>query len=199
MAVKKKNTPKKTHEKPPPLDQWIKPAVGIALALLGYQFFKGMVQQEIHRVNLDDELELREVLFGEIVETEDKKIPQNYAVLCHPETATYPISSVFQDAHKEASSVATFRVMDCDTVMAGSEKTAKERFKLNDKTRPLVFVSGKQGPPKQVRIVWEGEGISKRQKSHSSALLIGPSKASENGKHACQSTEELAHSQSRKD
>lgn len=153
MAVKKKNaasTKKPTRDKPPPLDQWMKPAIGIALALLGYQFFQGMVQQEILRVNLEDELELRQVLFGEV--TGDTKA-ENYAVLCHPETATYPISSVFQDAAKEGSAPAIFRVMDCDTVMAGSEKSVMERFKkqLNEKIRPTVFVSGKMGQPKQVR------------------------------------------------
>ena len=148
MAVKKKNIDHKVKKtkvsKPPPIDQYIKPIVGIIIAMLGYQFMKGMTQQEITRVNLEDELELREVLFGEDTGT------TNYAVLCHPESATYPISSVFQDAAKDGTAPATFRVIDCDTVMAGSEKTVKERFKLNDKTRPVVFVSGKQGPPKQV-------------------------------------------------
>jgi hypothetical protein len=143
------------RDKPPPLDQWIIPAIGIAMALLGYQFFRGMVQQEIKRVNLEDELELRHVLFGEIVVDDSVTAvsPHNYAVLCHPETATYPISSVFADAAKDGSAPALFRVIDCDTVMAGSDKTIKERFQknLNDKIRPLVFVSGKQGPPKQVR------------------------------------------------
>ncbi|KAG7337160.1 hypothetical protein IV203_021671 [Nitzschia inconspicua] len=155
MAIKKKNTNttasnKKTRDKPPPLDEWIKPAIGIVLALLGYQFFRGMVQQEISRINLDDELELRQVLFGEVIE--EGVMAENYAVLCHPETATYPISSVFHDAAKDGSAPAVFRVMDCDTVMAGSDKTVKERFakQLNDKIRPMVFVSGKTGPPKQV-------------------------------------------------
>jgi hypothetical protein len=167
MAIKKKknsipsdaNNNKKTNnsrDKPPPLDQWIIPAIGIAVAMLGYQFFRGMVQQEITRVNIEDELELRHVLFGETI---DGGIPttavplQNYAVLCHPETATYPISSVFADAAKDGTAPALFRVIDCDTVMAGSDKTIKERFQksLNDKVRPLVFVSGKQGPPKQVK------------------------------------------------
>ncbi|KAG7339158.1 hypothetical protein IV203_020101 [Nitzschia inconspicua] len=155
MAIKKKNTNttasnKKTRDKPPPLDEWIKPAIGIVLALLGYQFFRGMVQQDISRINLEDELELRQVLFGEVIE--EGVMAENYAVLCHPETATYPISSVFHDAAKDGSAPAIFRVMDCDTVMAGSDKTVKERFakQLNDKIRPMVFVSGKTGPPKQV-------------------------------------------------
>jgi hypothetical protein len=171
MAIKKKQnsvssaTIKKisgSRDKPPPLDQWIKPAIGLAMAMLGYQFFRGMVQQEIKRVNIEDELELRQVLFGETID--DGSIPpaapattatpQNYAILCHPESATYPISSVFADAAKDGSAPAIFRVIDCDTVMAGSDKTIKERFdkNLNDKIRPLIFVSGKQGPPKQVKL-----------------------------------------------
>lgn len=108
------------------------------------------MQREIVRVNLDDELELREVFFGE-----DTGL-HNYAVLCHPENAKYPISSVFHDAAQQGGNTAVppdtlFRVMDCDHVLTSSEKTVKERFNLNDKTRPLVFVSGKMGPPRQVR------------------------------------------------
>lgn len=140
---------------PPPLDKWIKPLAGIAIALLVYQFLKGMVQSDISRIDLEDELELRKVFFGEVLTSEENHnnvpSPQNYAVLCHPETATYPISSVFEEAAKDGSAPAIFRVIDCHTVMAGSDKTVLERFQLNDKTRPLVFVSGKQGPPKQVQ------------------------------------------------
>jgi hypothetical protein len=154
MAVKKKSTvtdkakatATKTRDKPPPLDLYLKPIVGVVLALLGYQFMKGMTQQEILRVNLEDQLELREVLFGE-------DVGGNYAVLCHPESATYPLSSVFQDAARDGTAPATFRVVDCDTVIPNSEKqqSIKDRFKLNDKTRPMIFVSGKAGPPKQVK------------------------------------------------
>lgn len=89
-----------------------------------------------------DELELREVFFGE---GEGK----NYAVLCHPENATYPISSVFQDASSDGSAPAEFRLLDCDHVLS-SEKTVYERFNLDKKKRPTIFVSGKVGPPKQV-------------------------------------------------
>jgi hypothetical protein len=140
-----------TRDKPPPLDQWIVPAIGLALAMLGYHFMRGMMQHEIVRVNLEDELELREVFFGEDTGQ------HNYAVLCHPEHAKYPLSSVFSDAAKEGpSSVpALFRVIDCDHVLMGSEKSIKERFKLSDKSRPVVFVSGKIGPPKQVSILYK--------------------------------------------
>ena len=56
------------RDKPPPLDQYIKPLAGIALALLAYQMFKGTMAKEIIRVDMTattNELELREVLFGE--------------------------------------------------------------------------------------------------------------------------------------
>jgi len=94
-------------------------------------------------VNVDDDLELREVFFGE----GDGK---NYAVLCHPEDATYPISSVFQDASNDGSAPAVFKLLDCNHVLS-SEKTVFQRFKLNEKNRPVIFVSGRVGQPKQVR------------------------------------------------
>ena len=99
---------------------------------------------QVIRINVDDEMELREVFFGE---GEGK----NYAVLCHPETAKYPVSSVFQDASSDSSAPAEFRLLDCDHVLS-SEKNVFDRFKLNKKQRPTIFVSGKVGPPKQVRM-----------------------------------------------
>ena len=96
---------------------------------------------------MDDELELREVFFGEV---EGK----SYAVLCHPDDATYPISSVFQEASNDRSAPAEFKLMDCNHLLS-SEKTVYERFKLNEKNRPTIFVSGKLGPPKQVRWVMQ--------------------------------------------
>jgi len=105
-----------------------------------------MIQCAIHqlsRVNVEDELELREVFFGE---GEGK----NYVVLCHPEDATYPVSSVFSDANNDGSAPADFKLLDCNHVLS-SEKTVFDRFKLNQKQRPTIFVSGKVGPPKQVR------------------------------------------------
>jgi hypothetical protein len=152
MAVKKKNSSSDRQKqqrvgKPPPIDEYIKPIIAVIIALLAYQFFKGMTEQEILRVDLENELELRELFFGEDLGT------TNYAVLCHPESATYPISSVFKDAAKDGTAPAIFKVVDCDTVMAGSNNTIVQRFKLNEKNRPLVFVSGKQGPPKQVSYV----------------------------------------------
>jgi len=139
------------RDKPPPLDQYKKPLIGVALAMLAYQLFRGMVAKEILRVDMTataNELELREVFFGEDPSTGNT----NYAVLCYAENAIYPISSVFQDAANDGSAPAEFRVMDCDVPMPGSEegKTVVGRFKLNKKTRPVVFVSGAIGQPKQV-------------------------------------------------
>eukprot|EP00531_Pseudo-nitzschia_arenysensis_P013640 CAMPEP_0116118052 /NCGR_PEP_ID=MMETSP0329-20121206/1900_1 /TAXON_ID=697910 /ORGANISM="Pseudo-nitzschia arenysensis, Strain B593" /LENGTH=177 /DNA_ID=CAMNT_0003611657 /DNA_START=130 /DNA_END=660 /DNA_ORIENTATION=- len=140
------------RDKPPALDQYKKPLIVVALAMLAYQLFKGMMAKEIVRVDMTataNELELREVFFGEDASTGNT----NYAVLCYPESAMYPISSVFQDAANDGSAPAEFRIMDCDVPMPGSEegKTVIGRFKLSKKTRPVVFVSGAIGQPKQVR------------------------------------------------
>jgi len=139
------------RDKPPALDQYKKPLIGVALAVLAYQLFKGMMAKEILRVDMTataNELELREVFFGEDASTGNT----NYAVLCYPESAMYPISSVFQDAANDGSAPAQFRIMDCDAAIPGNEegKTVIGRFKLNKKTRPVVFVSGAIGQPKQV-------------------------------------------------
>lgn len=139
MAGKKKSS--KGKERPPAVDKLIKPAIAVALGIMLFQFFKG-INSEVIRINVADELELREVLFGE---GEGK----NYVVLCHPETAKYPVSSVFQDASSDSSTPAEFRLLDCDHVLS-SEKNVFDRFNLKKKTRPTIFVSGKIGPPKQV-------------------------------------------------
>jgi len=139
MAGKKKSS--KGKERPPEFDKLLKPAIAVALALMAFQFFKG-INSEVIRINVEDEMELREVFFGE---GEDK----NYAVLCHPETAKYPVSSVFLDASSDSSAPAEFRLLDCDHVLS-NEKTVFERFKLDKKKRPTIFVSGRVGPPKQV-------------------------------------------------
>jgi len=139
------------RDKPPALDQYKKPLIGVALAMLAYQLFRGMVAKEILRVDMTEtalESELREIFFGEDPTTGNT----NYAVLCYPESAVFPISSVFQDAANDGSAPAQFRVMDCDLPMPGSEegKSVISRFKLSKKTRPVVFVSGAIGQPKQV-------------------------------------------------
>ena len=69
---------KKTTQKAPPLDKLLKPAAGVALAMLGYYFMKGM-SAEIPRIDVNDSLALREVFFGEGASGKD------FAVLCHPE------------------------------------------------------------------------------------------------------------------
>jgi hypothetical protein len=140
-------------------------------------------------VNLDDELELREVFFGE----GDGK---NYAVLCHPEDATYPISSVFQDASNDGSSPVEFKLLDCNHVLS-SEKTVFQRFNLNEKTRPTIFVSGKVGPPKQV-----GSWSVKLRDLHPDAhklLSAGSLETLKDRQHAGQGGKELVGTQGGKD
>lgn len=95
---------------------------------------------------------LREVFFGE---GEGK----NHVVLCHTLPAEgsgkkpLPISSVFQDSMDELQAnnnmIAKFSLMDCTHTLP-SGKTIQEKFKLNLKKRPTIFVSGKVGPPRQV-------------------------------------------------
>jgi hypothetical protein len=103
---------------------------------------------KIIRVNVEDELELRELFFGEAQGS------KNYAVLCHDgENSKVPVSSVFQDANNDGTAPAEFRLLDCNHLLKDSEKTVADRFKLNLKTRPTIFVSGIVGPPKQVRSV----------------------------------------------
>lgn len=94
-------------------------------------------------MNLLDELELREVFFGEA------KTGKSYAVLCHAEDSTVPISSVFADAFKDGSAPAEFRMIDCNGMLA-SGKTVAERFKLDLKSRPTIFLSGAIGEPQQL-------------------------------------------------
>ncbi|CAB9511558.1 expressed unknown protein [Seminavis robusta] len=134
-----------SRQKPPPLDQYIKPAVALGVALLAYQFFKGL-NSEILRVDVTDEMQLREVLLGELGSG------KNYASLCHDETSNIPVSSVFQDAHNDGSAPADFRLVDCNYVLPTSEKTIADRFKLKLKDRPTIFVSGAVGEPRQVPV-----------------------------------------------
>ncbi|KAL3770805.1 hypothetical protein ACHAWU_006364 [Discostella pseudostelligera] len=140
--IQKKNT-----QSAPPLDKLLVPAVGIALAMLGYFFMKGM-RNDIPRIDVNDALALREVFFGEGASGKD------YAVLCHPEakdgSVGLPVSSVFQDSNDDGSAPVEYVLMDCDHILPDSGKSIYEKFKLDKKKRPTVFVSGKVGPPKQV-------------------------------------------------
>lgn len=64
-----------------------------------------------------------------------------------------PISSVFLDAKSEGSAPAEFVLMDCTNFkLPDSGKTISERFNINMKIRPTIFVSGKYigGKPKQI-------------------------------------------------
>jgi len=144
----KKKTKRKT-EKPPAIDKLLKPAVGVVFAFLWYYFMKGM-KTDIARIDVSDELMLREVFFGE-------GQGKNYVVLCNtlpPEDSSIKpqkISSVFEDAMDELSSsnIGTFVLMDCNTNLP-SGKTVAERFNLDLEKRPTIFVSGKIGAPIQI-------------------------------------------------
>lgn len=89
-------------------------------------------------------MEIREVFFGE------GGTGKSYVVLCNDETSTIPISSVFQDAFNDGTSPAEFRLIDCNFVLPASEKTILERFNLDPKVRPTIFLSGSVGEPKQI-------------------------------------------------
>lgn len=80
-------------------------------------------------------------------------------VLCHTLPAedsgkkALPISSVFQDSMDDFQSnnnnLVSFSLMDCTHTLP-SGTAIHEKFKLNLKKRPTIFVSGKVGPPKQI-------------------------------------------------
>lgn len=72
--------------------------------------------------------------------------------MCHDENSSLPISSVFSDAHGDASKFADFRLIDCSHTLIPSGKTIAERFHLDLKARPTIFVSGAVGEPKQVPV-----------------------------------------------
>jgi hypothetical protein len=107
-----------------------------------------LLQLQIPRIDVTDELALRELFFGE---GEGK----NYAALCHtppssgPNGKSLPISSVFQDAKGEGSIKAEFVLVDCTHVLP-SGKTIADRFELDLSKRPSIFLSGKIGAPKQI-------------------------------------------------
>jgi len=149
---------KRKTEKPPAIDKLLYPVIGATIAFLAYYCMKGLTT-EITRIDVTDELALREVFFGE-------GQGQNYVVLCNTlpsdisSTKPIPISSVFQDAADELSPlttasststppIANFRLLDCETPLP-SKKTVAQRFKLDTTKRPTVFFSGKVGTPKQI-------------------------------------------------
>jgi len=134
--------PKRKTERAPPVDKLWKPAGGVGLALLAYFIIQGF-QVEIPRVDVSDELALREVFFGE-------GIGKNYAVLCHDESSSIPVSSVFQDAKSDGTAPAEFVLVNCNHILPDSGKTVAQRFELDVKKRPTIFISGKSGPPKQI-------------------------------------------------
>ena len=46
--------------------------------------------------------------------------------------------------------MADFRLLDCQHVLQPSGKTVAERFTLDVKQRPTIFISGVTGEPKQI-------------------------------------------------
>ena len=136
--------PKKKKGTPPPVDRLLLPAIGVALAIVAYKFITGL-GGGIARVSVLDEAALRTVVYGESPDTP-------HAVLCHAEDSTAPLSSVFQDAHKEAASPAVFRVVDCEAVLPTEGKSIAELLGLNLKQRPTIFVSGGSVGTKPVQV-----------------------------------------------
>lgn len=146
MAVKKKS--KSRTEKPPAIDKLLKPAIGVVLAFLGYYFMKGLAA-EIPRIDVNDELALREVFFGE-------GHGQSYVVLCNTPPSEdsnakpLPISSVFQDAMDEigtsnnnsnTKNVVNFALLDCTYTLPTSGKTIAQKFNLKLDQRPTIFIA----------------------------------------------------------
>jgi len=139
--------PKRKTERAPAVDKLLKPAIAVVVALLAYIITQAM-KSEIPRIDVTDELALRELFFGE----GDGK---NYAALCHAPTSSgsnakpLPISSVFQDAKSDGAATAEFVLVDC-TYILPSGKSIADRFELDLSKRPTIFLSGKIGPPKQI-------------------------------------------------
>ena len=99
--------------------------------------------QQIPRVDVNDQGALRELFFGE-------GIGKNYAALCHDEASNIRVSSVFEDAKSDGNVPAEFVLVNCNHILPESGKSIAERFNLNLKKRPTIFVSGKANPPKQI-------------------------------------------------
>ena len=140
-------TKKRKPEKAPQVDKLLIPAIGVCVALLGYQFYSGIAAGSIERVDPLDDLALREIFFAEVTGK------QSYAVLCHDPESVAPISSVFSDAFTGGSSPANFRILDCTHTLPESGKTIAQRFNLDLEKRPTIFVSGAIGEPKQVSLL----------------------------------------------
>ena len=111
---------------------------------------------QIPRIDVKDELVLRQVFFGE------GSSPKNYVILCHSEpeddkSASLPISSVFADAQAEVgvgpTPLGEFGLIDCNHVLPSSGKTIAQRFGIDLNKRPTIFISGpaiEESKPKQI-------------------------------------------------
>lgn len=151
------------------------------------------------RVDVTDDMQLREVLLGELGSG------KNYAVLCHKEDSKIPVSSVFQDANDIGKAPAEFRLIDCDYVLPESEKSIADRFKLKLKDRPTVFVSGASGEPKQVSesyVLWLDTKVSADLPccaQRYNGAPVGSCQTFKNRKYASESTSKFAGTESWKD
>lgn len=137
--------PKRSTERAPAVDKLLKPAIVAVAAMMVYVIMQGL-KAEIPRIDVQDELALREVFFGE----GDGK---SYAALCHTPgkegEKELPVSSVFSDAANDGSVKAEFVLVDCKYELP-SGKTVAQRFELDLTKRPTIFVSGKVGSPRQI-------------------------------------------------
>jgi hypothetical protein len=126
------------------LDRFAMHSIQLSLVPHSHSLTSNLLSLQIPRVDVLDELALREVFFGE------GGTGKSYAVLCQDENSKLPISSVFQDAYNDGSAPAEFRLLDCNYVLPSSEKSIAQRFKLDTKVRPTIFISGTVGEPQQV-------------------------------------------------
>ena len=76
--------------------------------------------------------------------------PSYHQHLTRSNTELHGILLQCRDAHNDGSSIAEFRLVNCDYVLPESQKSIAEKFKLKTKERPTIFVSGAIGEPKQV-------------------------------------------------
>ena len=58
--------------------------------------------------------------------------------------------ALLQDSRDDGSAPVEYVLLDCDHVLPESNKSIYDKFKLDKKKRPTIFVSGKVGAPRQV-------------------------------------------------
>jgi hypothetical protein len=83
-----------TNDKPPAFDKLLIPSIILVFLMIAWKMFTAIATPKIDLVDVNDELLLREVFFGETGAAE----PRNFVVLCHPSDSEYPMPSAFVDA-----------------------------------------------------------------------------------------------------